>query len=292
MAWPQGVSLPHCRRKYTRQAHNRASVDGPARAGEGTGQAAKHGRHEGGADGSRNQGRRRLRAAGKQAHFLKETHRRIRGAASAEAIHAILRRAESHELDALALTAAFHRMAILQVESQRVARTDPSMRGRCRLAHGANEDMLRLERMAVAKIGEFGFQEVALTLWALAKMSKLTKSKHEPTDATNSQNHAGGQMAPLLAVLLERATDTASTARPRNIANIMWACATLGLQPSSALLAVLSRRIISTADAFGSQAIANILWAFASLRLKPAPELARAVMHRAAQVAPVLGFRV
>jgi hypothetical protein len=66
--------------------------------------------------------------ARENAQTFKETHRCIQGAASADEIYAVVREASNsaHELDALALTAAFHRIAILEVQAHRIGRNSSS----------------------------------------------------------------------------------------------------------------------------------------------------------------------
>ena len=73
----------------------------------------------------------------------------------------------------------------------------------------------------------------------------------------------------------------------RHVSNILWACATLGHQPSSALFDALSTRIMNTCSDFESQAVTNILWALASLKLQPSPHLAEALVGQATRVLPV-----
>ena len=73
----------------------------------------------------------------------------------------------------------------------------------------------------------------------------------------------------------------------RHVSNILWACATLGHQPSSALFDALSTRIMNTCSDFESQAVTNILWALASLKLQPSPHLAEALIGQATRVLPM-----
>jgi hypothetical protein len=237
---------------------------------------------------------RAQQAADKPAHrrgALEPTHRRMRAATSATALFSIVQATPVGEMSAAVLTAAFHRLAILQVEKRRLARSGershcnpPAADSLCQEEGCFNGEGLRvLERAVEARLHEFEASHCALTLWSIAKLSSLTKS----VGNTLGQWHKPYEAPPaMLDALMLRARDTAGSARPRNVANIMWACATLGLQPPPDLVDALSRRITSSAESFGSQAVSNILWALASLRLQPSPELAQALLQRATAVLP------
>ena len=56
-------------------------------------------------------------------------------------------------------------------------------------------------------------------------------------------------------------------------ANTLWAFATLGQQPSQALVAVITKQAVAVQGDFKPQEIANTLWAFATLGLQPSEEL-------------------
>jgi len=206
------------------------------------------------------------------------TVRRIREATSGDGVVAAIARALEHapsELDALALTAAFHRIAILHLEAHRLARAGAAAAGETGCAGFRCADGMELQLLhdtAVAKISSFEAQQCALTLWALAKLSKTADAYRPP--------------AVLVAALMRRAHETAGAARPRHIANTFWACAALGVRPCPELLGALGRRVTGTVHEFGSQSIINILWALASLRQSPPHELAGALMQRATAVVP------
>lgn len=254
--------------------------------------------------------------------FLPTLNTRIRKAVTGDGVIAAIEHASEHnpsELDALALTAAVHRIAILHLESRlRLARTDAARKGHAD-RHGAGaasggtirgttirdarpmlkcgDGMELLHQLVVAKISSFEAPQCALTLWAVAKLSKTADAYKPP--------------AVLVATLMRRAQETAGTARPRHVANTFWACASLGLRPEPGnvftncpcllyfcivwltiqmyilgLLEALGRRVGRTLDEFGSQSIINILWALATLRLNPGHELAQALMERATVVVP------
>lgn len=162
----------------------------------------------------------------------------IRQAATGDRVIAVIAHASEHnssELDALALTAAVHRIAILHLESRPgFARTEaernhadghgPSagaIRGtiaqNARPMLSCGDGMELLHHLVVAKISSFQAHQCALTLWAVAKLSKTADAYKPP--------------AVLVATLMQRAQETAGTARPRHVANTFWACATLGVRP-------------------------------------------------------------
>jgi len=107
-------------------------------------------------------------ASGPRKHecTLTETHRRIRGAASADEICAVMR--QEPEPDALVVTASFHRWAVLEIESRRLSRTSAN-------PSPPKEGMHMMEGMALARMDEFGAHHCALVLWSIAKLSKVTQ---------------------------------------------------------------------------------------------------------------------
>ena len=139
----------------------------------------------------------------------------------------------------------------------------------------AAEDLDLLSALVAGRISQMEFKDVAVTLWGLAKMCKLSKQTVRPG---------------LLDALLVRAKDVAGTASPRHVSNTLWACATLGLQASDSvmkeLVEALTRRMLASLDSFGAQAVTNILWAFASLHIQPTHQLERALLRRATHVLP------
>ena len=64
---------------------------------------------------------------------------------------------------------------------------------------------------------------------------------------------------------------------PRQIANTLWAYATLGLAPSASVLGALSTAVERLAGAFKPQEIANTLWAYATLGLAPSASVLEAL---------------
>ena len=62
---------------------------------------------------------------------------------------------------------------------------------------------------------------------------------------------------------MRRARDTAEAFNPQDVANTLWALATMGEKPERELLGALLRRARDTAEAFNPQGVANTLLAFA-----------------------------
>lgn len=92
-------------------------------------------------------------------------------------------------------------------------------------------------------------QEIATLLWASAKMA----ARSTPDAA-------------LLAGLQERALETrAAGFGPQDLANTLWAFATLRLAADRKVLEALEERVLLTAHAFAPQHIANTLWALVSV---------------------------
>ena len=92
-------------------------------------------------------------------------------------------------------------------------------------------------------------QEIATLLWASAKMA----ARSTPDAA-------------LLAGLQERTLETrAAGFGPQDLANTLWAFATLRLAADRKVLEALEERVLLTAHAFAPQHIANTLWALVSV---------------------------
>ena len=81
--------------------------------------------------------------------------------------------------------------------------------------------------------------------------------------------------------LSEKAERSAGSFNSQNVANTLWAFATLGIPPSETLLAALSSAAERSAGSFNSQAVANTLWAFATLGIPPSKTLLAALSSAA-----------
>ncbi len=53
--------------------------------------------------------------------------------------------------------------------------------------------------------------------------------------------------------------------KPQDVANLMWALATLGVDPGAELATAMSRRAVASAGEFNQQEVANLMWALAVL---------------------------
>jgi len=72
---------------------------------------------------------------------------------------------------------------------------------------------------------------------------------------------------------MERALAVRHAFNPPDIANTLWALATLGRQPDEALVVGLTERALVVCHAFSAQDVANTLWAFATQVRQPDDEL-------------------
>jgi hypothetical protein len=77
-----------------------------------------------------------------------------------------------------------------------------------------------------------------------------------------------------------RAIEAADGFIPQNVANFMWALATLGRAPKAELVRAMSRRSEETAGDFRPQAVANLLWALATVGVVPGQGLLRAMARQ------------
>ena len=116
---------------------------------------------------------------------------------------------------------------------------------------------------------EMGGREVANALHSMAKLHKR-----------------GVTADPGLVVAMKsRATATAGQFIPQNVANLLWALATMGESAGRGLLAAMQRRAIATAGQFLPQNIANLSWALAKMGVRADPELLEAMQKRATATA-------
>ncbi len=67
----------------------------------------------------------------------------------------------------------------------------------------------------------------------------------------------------------DHAASTLSDSNPQNLANIMWAFATMAINPTADLMSGAINRFMSLLPTYNPQGIANTLWAFASLAYFP-----------------------
>lgn len=67
----------------------------------------------------------------------------------------------------------------------------------------------------------------------------------------------------------DHAAYTLADSNPQNLANIMWAFATMTITPTTDLMDGVISRFMSLLPNYNPQGIANTLWAFASLAYFP-----------------------
>eukprot|EP00961_Rhodomonas_salina_P143225 1927100-Rhodomonas_salina.1 len=71
--------------------------------------------------------------------------------------------------------------------------------------------------------------------------------------------------AGLVSAMSGRAMRTVDEFKPQNVANLMWAYATMGLQAEAGLMSAMSKQAIWTAGKFDAQNAANLMWALSVL---------------------------
>lgn len=138
-----------------------------------------------------------------------------------------------------------------------------------------DDKMLRaLSDAAVALVnagergGEFTCQNIANILYALASL------KVKP---------AGN----LIRALTHQAVKQQAHFKPQELANILWAWATLDLEvqfPDSGMLPKMEARALRLADEFNAADVAITVWALATMRRAPAEELREALSVNAARL--------
>ncbi len=74
---------------------------------------------------------------------------------------------------------------------------------------------------------------------------------------------------PLLLGLERRAEAISGKFNSQNVANTLWALATMGTKPGEKLMGQLEQRAEAISGGFNSQDIANTLCAFATMATKP-----------------------
>jgi len=120
-----------------------------------------------------------------------------------------------------------------------------------------------LEAAARRTIDSFQAQEVANILHIIAK------TRYSPMDQS------------LVPQLEGRAEAVCWTFKSQDVANTLWAYATMGLAPGALLLKALEGRAEALAGTFKAQEVANTLWAYATMRQEPGVGLLKALEERA-----------
>jgi hypothetical protein len=69
--------------------------------------------------------------------------------------------------------------------------------------------------------------------------------------------------------------------KPQEVANTVWALATMGVTPDEKLLRAMQGRAMAVAGEFDPQAVANTVWALDTMGVTPEAGLLRAIQGRA-----------
>jgi len=91
--------------------------------------------------------------------------------------------------------------------------------------------------------------------------------------------------AGLMRVLEGRAEAVAGTFNAQNVTNTLWAYATMGREPGAGLMRVLEGRAEAIAGSSDAQDVANTLWAYATMGRRPGAGLMRVLEGRAEAIA-------
>lgn len=128
------------------------------------------------------------------------------------------------------------------------------------------------------ELQEYNQQNLALTLWAYAKLGYKVTLYHLNVElfldlatkvlakrSKGTEAFAGQVPTEVLDAAAEHAANTLAESNPQNLANILWAFATMGRIPCAKLLSKAAERFIQLLPIYNQQGIANTLWAFATL---------------------------
>ena len=124
-----------------------------------------------------------------------------------------------------------------------------------------------LEAAALRTIDAFGAQQICNTLHIMAK------TRYRPWDLT------------LVPELEGRAEALAGTFNAQNVANTLWAYATMGREPGAGVMKGLEGRAEALGGMFNAQNVANLLWAYATMGREPGVGMMRALEGRAEALA-------
>ena len=128
--------------------------------------------------------------------------------------------------------------------------------------------MQALEAAALRKIDAFEAQAVATILHIIAK------TRYSPRNQS------------LLSQLEGRAEALAAgTFNAQDVANTLWACATMGRKRGAGVMRELEGRTEALAGTFNAQDVANTLWAYATMGREPGEGVMRGLEGRAEELA-------
>ena len=176
---------------------------------------------------------------------------------------------------------AAQRMAVLASGKRPQSASKAPQAARSSLVHDANmariadaQTVHAVLNVVAANGSSFTPVNTSTALHRLARLSTLSSTQLPPSD---------GRVAALLALADAQVGDM----RPRNLANTVWAVATLGVKPSVAFMGAWCAAAELHLGAFEAQHVANSLWALAAMGTSlTAPLTAafeQAVVHHAQQ---------
>jgi len=95
--------------------------------------------------------------------------------------------------------------------------------------------------------------------------------------------HERGMVADdeLVGKLMARALAVAADFNPQDVGYLLWALATMRIEPQPRLLKAMQRRATVTADDFIPQNVSMVLWALATMGIEPEPRLLKVMQRQA-----------
>ena len=119
----------------------------------------------------------------------------------------------------------------------------------------------QIARFVAENVRAFNAINVATACHRLAKTHQLCGKMHSRGQSSGPREDARQSISALIA----RASETVGDFKPQEVANLMWALATLGVDPGAELATAMSRRAVASAGEFKQQDVANLMWALAVL---------------------------
>ena len=119
----------------------------------------------------------------------------------------------------------------------------------------------QIARFVAENVRAFNAINVASACHRLAKTQQLRGKMHSRGQACGPS----GDARQSISALISRASETVGDFKPQGVANLMWALATLGVDPGAELATAMSRRAVASAGEFKPQEVANLMWALAVL---------------------------
>ena len=121
----------------------------------------------------------------------------------------------------------------------------------------------RIARFVAENVRSFNAVNVATACHLLAKMHSQARRLRNRMQSRGQSGGEGRDVGQAFLALLARASVTVDSFKPQNVANLMWALATLGVEPGAELATAMSRRAVASAGEFKPQEVANLMWALA-----------------------------